>query len=168
MIIAVLAAVAGAQSCQREAPATAASFSTAIILIKYPENLKVHAVRCGTIRQDFGLRNCGRNPGAGRRGIARSPRINSPRNTEDRQVRQSVRRLLQKYPQIREDTEVVETLEASLQRIDGLLAEARQLATRSREVARSWSTWLGWDSCGDSGSRTEPCDSACPFDPRRH
>jgi len=47
---------------------------------------------------------------------------------EDRQMRQSVSLLLQKYPQIRKDTEVIDTLEASLERIESLLREARQLS----------------------------------------
>jgi hypothetical protein len=53
MTTAVLAAVAGAQSGQERHQPLPPPFRQPIILIKCSGNLKVHAVRCGTLRQDF-------------------------------------------------------------------------------------------------------------------
>jgi signal transduction histidine kinase len=54
--------------------------------------------------------------------------LNDRMEAEERQVRQSVRLLLHKYPQIRKDADVIGALETSLKEIDRLLRDAQELA----------------------------------------
>lgn len=54
--------------------------------------------------------------------------LNKRVESEDRQIRQSVRTLLERHPDIREDAELVSALESSVERVSGLMQEANELA----------------------------------------
>lgn len=54
--------------------------------------------------------------------------LNERIETEDRRMHQNLDLLLEKHPEVREDAEVIGTLEASLKRIDGLMRDAQELA----------------------------------------
>jgi signal transduction histidine kinase len=55
--------------------------------------------------------------------------LNERVESEERQIRQSVQTLLERHPEIREeDSELVEALEESIERVSGLMLEANELA----------------------------------------
>jgi len=54
--------------------------------------------------------------------------LNERVESEDRQIRQSVRTLLERHPEIRTDAELVDALENSVERVSGLMKEANALA----------------------------------------